>query len=162
VIVIVEGPDGAGKTQLARQLAQDHQLLYHHEGPPPVGVDPLHHYGSILEHARYVPSGIVFDRFALGERVYGPMLRGKDGLGEDGWRIFTRLLKAADATTILCLPPFATCHANWASGRPELFHEERLLEDSYLRWAFFATSSDYAIDLVYDYTRDPFPTLRTS
>lgn len=156
MIVIIEGPDGAGKTHLAQALANQHGLTYHHEGPPPAGVDPLYHYGSLLEEARATRAGVVFDRFALGERVYGPILRGKDGFGDDGWRVFTRLLRAAGAHHILCLPDYTTCYDSWASGRAELFHNRTLFGQTYSGWTHWSHRQlDAQITLVYDYKRDP-------
>ena len=39
-VVVLEGPDGGGKTALANELVR-HGYTYHHEGPPPKNVDPL-------------------------------------------------------------------------------------------------------------------------
>jgi hypothetical protein len=158
VIIILEGPDGSGKTTLARQLCKEHHLLYRHEGPPPAGIDPLYHYGRILDAAR--DTGGVFDRFALGERVYGPILRGRDGLGPSGWRVFRRLLWASGAHTILCLPDYATCYANWSDGsRRELIPEEDRFRATYDAWHEVLSMQNSSVDLVYDYTRDRFPCL---
>jgi MoxR-like ATPase len=67
MIVILEGPDGAGKTTLAEQLAKKYGLVYKHEGPPPPKVNVLEYYGQLLDEAR--GKNVVFDRLALGERV---------------------------------------------------------------------------------------------
>lgn len=144
MVIIIEGPDGAGKTVLAKQLCSKYNLDYHHEGPPPRHVDALEYYGSILNTAERT----VFDRLALGERIYGPMLRGKDGLGGDnGWRIFNRLVKARCAYQIMCIPPFFSALANWNSGRIELFKDKALFETSYK--GFLALS--HTADHVYNY-----------
>lgn len=118
MIVVLEGCDGSGKTTLARQLCERYDLKYHHEGPPPLNVSPLEHYGWILEAARWNIKkghvrGVVFDRLALGERVYGSIYRNDDRLGADGWRVFKRLLAAADALHVVCDPGFNVCRENW-------------------------------------------------
>lgn len=158
MIVIIEGPDGAGKTQLARHLAEEYHLHYHHEGPPPAGADVFKHYADLLDGALERPT--VFDRFALGERVYGPVLRGKDGFTDERWDTFTKLLKLHGAQTILCLPSYITCHTNWSSGRPEMFDNADLFFQAYQRWAMLAMT-ERSIDHIYNYVISPIPYLIT-
>lgn len=148
MIVIIEGPDGAGKTTLAEHLSKRYWLSYHHEGPPPPGIEPLYHYAKLLDNARHPRgSGVVFDRFALGERVYGPVLRGRDAIGLDGWRVFKRLLKASGAISVLCLPSYEVCHASWASGRHELILDRQRFNATYSHWV--ALRAEF--DIIYDY-----------
>lgn len=145
MIVILEGPDGAGKTYLANELQNAFSLAYHHEGPPPEDVSALQYYGDILESMR--GKDVVIDRFALGERVYGPVLRGKDGLGEDGWRVFQRLAAAVGAIQIVCLPPPEVCWSYWREGQNELFDDEIQFWKTYAAYGYYAQQSR-----VYDYT----------
>ncbi len=158
MIVIIEGPDGAGKSTLAHALAKQHGFMYRHEGPPPTGVDPLQHYLDTLHHLQ--GTHMVLDRFALGERVYGPVLRGKDGLGPAGWIIFREHLRVMRVQTIVCLPDYDTCLKSWASGRAELIHDLPIFYETYSRWEMISREPQhYAIDHIYDYTRDPIPEL---
>jgi hypothetical protein len=151
VIVILEGPDGAGKTTLARELCASYDLEYHHEGPPPLDVDPLLFYGKLLQDARTAGRRVVFDRMALGERVYGPIYRKKDRLGELGWRVFVRLIRAAGARQILCLPSYEVCRASWASGREELLKTEDAFARSY--HAYVSLAARGIGGFRYDYTK---------
>jgi len=121
MIIVLEGPDGAGKTTLAQQLTLQFKLTKIHVGPPTleqIEGGLINHYASLLAAA--VDRDVVFDRLALGERVYGPIFRGRDALGASGWVRFDRLLRAAGAVQVLCLPRRETCLGAWSSGRPEL------------------------------------------
>lgn len=151
MIFVLEGVDGSGKTTLAKQLVTQlteryGSCVYHHEGPPPLDVDILEHYGTLLECLRTEPA--VIDRFALGERVYGPVLRGVDRLGPEGWRLMRRLYAAAGVRHVLCLPLYDVCHANWSSGRPEHFAAEGAFRQTYERFKNLAGE----VDWIYDYT----------
>lgn len=156
MIVILEGPDGAGKTTLARQLQETFKLEYHHEGPPPPGEHPLWYYGRTL--ASFRGRRIVLDRFALGERVYGPSLRGVDRLGAEGWQVFSRLTAALSAIQIIVLPPPQLCEERWRnSPKAELFDDVLLLYRTYAEFAYLATT-DFAFK-TYDPTRTAFADL---
>jgi len=144
MIVLIEGPDGAGKTILAKKLVDRFGLEYRHEGPPPKHVEPLYHYGTLLDSFR--GRNVVFDRFALGERVYGPVLRGKDRLGVLGWQIFQRLVKATGAFQVLCLTDYETCEAIWSSGRPELFKDVKKFRASYELFVDLEDTQDFVYD----------------
>lgn len=156
MIIILEGPDGAGKTTLADQLCTRYDLRYHHEGPPPSGIDALEYYGHILEGERELiaggAKGIVFDRLALGERVYGPIYREHDRLGENGWRVFQRLINAANAVQVMCLPPYQTCYESWSSGRNEMIARSKVdvFHRTYNRFDDLASPSQ----IRYDWTTD--------
>jgi hypothetical protein len=152
MIVILEGPDGGGKTVLAKLLEQKFGLRYHHEGPPPPGVHPLVHYGNLLASARRMDGGVVFDRLALGERVYGPIFRpdGGDRLGDDGWFVIQATTRALGAIQVLCLPPYEPCHATWAKRKEEggEMYADRFRE-VYSAYTRFVQTQDY----VYDWTK---------
>lgn len=151
MIIVLEGPDGAGKTVLAKMLCDRYGLEYRHEGPPPKNVWALAHYGAAYFDAVLVNMsgpGVVLDRFALGERVYGPMYRGHDDLGDEGWAIIKANLDLVAAYRILCLPPRDVCKAAWSSGREEMIKDEEVFDDIYSAWV--ATLEEH--HHVYDYT----------
>ncbi|KKK93931.1 hypothetical protein LCGC14_2687940, partial [marine sediment metagenome] len=117
-IIILEGPDGGGKTELADHFIKA-GYAYHHEGPPPRrrGWDALAHYGGLLERARRSRRDVVFDRFHLGETIYGPLTRGEDRLGIAGLKLMNRLVHATGARLWLCLPSYGACLKNWRAKR---------------------------------------------
>jgi hypothetical protein len=161
LIIILEGVDGSGKTTLAKELAQRYNAEIHHEGPPPKFMNhrvrrrpslTLGHYASILQSMR--GKNVILDRWALGERVYGPILRKKDKLGADGWTLLNRLIMASGAYQVLCMPPYKVCLANWRSRHGELIKDETAYRKTYEKYAELAVTT--APDIIYDYTKGPW------
>lgn len=138
-IIVLEGPDGAGKTYLARWLCEIYDAAYLHEGPPPKDVPALEHYSLALANAVSLAfSGrrhVVMDRWAYGERIYGPLHRGVDGLGSEGWALCASTLRRMSAIKILCLPPLNVCRMAWASGREEMIQDPVVFEATYRAYA---------------------------
>lgn len=74
-LVILEGPDGSGKTTLADKLLELGVVdQKRHVGPPRAGENLFKTYQVMLQTA---PARTVFDRCFHGELVYGPTLRGQ-------------------------------------------------------------------------------------
>lgn len=147
-VTIFEGPDGAGKTTLvdawsANGLFGDVVHLGPHKGDP---------RRELMAHLAVHPGPVAFDRFHLGEQTYGPIYRGKDGLGWIGRRAVEKALKERRAVVVLCLPPYAVCHANWARRKAdggEMFPDpanHRRVYDAYL-----TARTDLPV-VMYDYT----------
>jgi len=147
MIIILEGPDGSGKTTLANQLVLKYGLKYHHEGPPPLNPASatLYYTTKLLMLS---DSDVVIDRFAMGERVYGTIFRKNDRLGDRGWQEFRTLAERLKVVQILCMPPYFTCHAAWSSGRNEMLPDADTLHRVYDMFWTFAEDDQY----VYDWT----------
>lgn len=149
-VVILEGPDGAGKTTLARRLKAELGFNVRHEGVPPVGVDKLDYYVKIMLRALRERRPVVFDRFHLGETVYGPVMRNVDGLSYTGRILFDRLAASHGIVLRICLPSFTTCLKNWREklkAGNDYVRSRARFEDVY--WRFKALTSYYE-------TYDPF------
>lgn len=145
--IVIEGPDGAGKTTLAKGF-KDHD--YHHEGPPSDGYDLLKYYTTLLDQT----VDTIFDRHALSELVYGPLLRGKSRIS---FEEVERLYKyPTNVRLIICLPSPEICEANWArdAGKGlELFTSSILFWKSYAAFGYYANLLGIR---TFDYTRDVY------
>jgi thymidylate kinase len=112
-IIILEGPDGAGKTTLARHSSfSDH--TYYHQGP--FKTDP---YEETIKKVNGATLPAIFDRLHLGERVYGPIYRNKDLLGTRKQFQLDEMLRHRGAALIVCLPPYADALRAWQKRSEE-------------------------------------------
>lgn len=159
-LVIVEGPDGAGKTTLIRNLEPSFgRAVVRRHGAYLGESDISRHYMRDLLEAIDNRGDVVFmDRSWLSEPVYGRAARG--GLTRMTDREEQMLVSAAwvaRAVVVLCLPPYEACLSAWAS-RPA---EEYLKKSAQLRAVYdgYAASvvrwrATLPTVIVYDRTRD--------
>ena len=155
MIVVLEGPDGAGKTFLAEHLREKFGLAYHREGPPPVPRDRLAlHYTGVLFNAVMDKmgggKGTVLDRFALSQSIYGPVYRGEDDFAEE-LAYLGKTLRRIGALQVLCLPPLEMARACW-SHRAGLGEEMIVREDQWLEVYRRYEAARDTQDFVHDWT----------
>jgi hypothetical protein len=155
--IVLEGPDGSGKTTLAAALER---LGYAraHRGVPKPGLTPegmMWTYLAPLLPARGSDGLRVFDRLHLGETVYGPVMRGGSQLTELGAALIDSYVEAIDGQVVVCLPPWRFVLANWLRTKKDQYVRtpRQLLRiyQGYQRLLFGAKKNrDY---LHFDYTR---------
>lgn len=157
-VIILEGPDGAGKTTLARALSDQHHFSvvrsYGTTGYFPK-LDSQQLYKKLLEVILDAARGwypVVIDRSFLSEWCYGDVMRGTDRLGLQGIQFFGCLCKLYDVKQVICLPPFETVLANWTEKRKASWDSEKgtgdyvdaaaKLDKIYQNYRLFAAESD--------------------
>jgi len=146
--LIVEGPDGSGKTTLIERLGLKRLHLKSLRGG--VGGTTQEGWGGTdeapLAYAKQLmaaPEGTAFDRFYLSEMVYGPLLRGESAITEDEARLVRRVTSARGIGTVICLPPFRRTVANVMEEgreRPD-YQTHEFLRAAYIGWCRVSTDT---------------------
>lgn len=166
-MIIIEGPDGSGKSMLISRLKHTRRSYKSINGG--VGGDTAKGWANkrpamvayVDEVLRQQHQELVdlqptaFDRFHISEVVYGPMLRGQQTIDETDLEKINQFLRLKRVPVILCLPPFGyTFHNVRIEGRDRpAYQTYDFLKTAYDR---FQTLAPYAT-LVFDYTKDPLP-----
>lgn len=108
-LIILEGPDGGGKSTLAKSLAADHDAMVVHCGPfKQVAAGNLARlYVEAMMPAVLGYQTVIMDRCWLSEEPYGLAYRnGADRLGPDARRMLERLALRCSVAVLNCLPDF--------------------------------------------------------
>jgi hypothetical protein len=114
MIVIVEGPDGSGKSTLVDALSARKNVHVRHWG---VVDEPYKVYSEELD--RFLESDTphaVYDRFWPSEDVYGNVLRGGNRLSAGDRRLLRWRALTAGVVVILCAPPDGAIAQNVAGS----------------------------------------------
>lgn len=176
-LVILEGPDGAGKTTLAQSLAEQYGGLYVHRTYSPT-MDIWEHHAEALQiaQARAHEQLVIVDRLWPSELIYGRVFRGKGYYGPYNARSMDRVSLRFSAIHVLCIPDdieyivkthaekrakglemfdtvreVAVRYVDWARGSVVRPHDGDLVEQVSAYGGFIATRNDH---LVYDVLRE--------
>jgi hypothetical protein len=130
VIIILEGPDLAGKTTLAGRLTEawgPERTMVLNYGPPQIQNPFLEYEVEFLERLPADPEVLVIcDRLAMGELVYGPLLRARSRLTRGGLLHCEMLYSALGAVKVMLMPPLAVLHARYRERGDDLIDEAEL------------------------------------
>jgi hypothetical protein len=153
-IFVLEGPDGSGKTTLAKELqANGFQYLKCGVPTPEQQCDLLRYYGGILLNC-LVAGDWVIDRLFVGELVYGPVMRGASSLEPEEEGVLIDLCQRFNIQHVFCMPPLETVVLNWNSRRAEEYvDQEKKLHEIYAGYRRQIADFPPKFKMVYDYTR---------
>ncbi len=156
MLILLEGPDGAGKTTLATKLAFEE---YAHHGPytGATGEAIAAAMGGSLKPA-LLGKDLVVDRCWVSDPIYSPVFRGHGSrICPEYRRMLDREALAADGVIVLCQPSFEVCAKAFNSGREEMLDNEAQLRTVY---DLYRGPLDTCLPTVkYDYTQDKYQDL---
>lgn len=126
-LIVLEGVDGVGKTTLVERLADmlDEDVVIKHCGPPKG--DILKEYEWTLA-TQYRPFDVdmVCDRWHVGERVYGPLLRGASKLTPAMVQHIEMFLQSRGAMRLIIDAPLDTVIARFTKRGDDLVTPEQI------------------------------------
>jgi GTPase SAR1 family protein len=157
-LIVVEGPDGSGKTTLVQQLVQDFEGLV--EVPKVVSsqavpMEPMDNYIDKELHRGF--GWRVYDRFALISSPFYAMLPRRT-FGGDMWNAHWQRsqwykFKTIDPVIVVCLPSLATVIENVKGVENRVVVKD--IEQIYINYVnFFGTQAKNTSCMLWDY-HDP-------
>lgn len=161
MIIILEGPDGGGKTTLAETLRsrlQNNQMTHVVKHGPYKGVtseDLCKIYFRSMTQALTYDDNVIMDRSWLSEPVYGYVYRnGVNRIDMPRWRMLERVALSRGADVVQCQPDFEVCANTFISRREDEYLDTigqlKAVYDEYEQ-----LQQHTCIPVIhYDYTRD--------
>jgi hypothetical protein len=155
-MLIVEGPDGAGKTTLIQRLSEDLRLPVA-ERVVTKDAEPMADLVKWVEHN--IACGlhpVIYDRHRLiSEPIYGPALRDSVEPGFDNLRWLRnqqQRLRILNPFVIFCLPPIEMVEANVSHDDDNKVVRQNI---RLIYWLYFNLAASWTTpSLVWDYTLD--------
>lgn len=163
MIIILEGPDGAGKSTLAQRLADDlstefSKITLHHHGPYPGVKNPCVRYLASMRRRQHQGNSelVIMDRSWLSEPIYGRALRnGWDRVGPASRRMLERVAYKCGVLLVVCLPPYEVVEENWAKRKgAELIQAPEYLKSVYRDYQMKLYQETDLVPLHYDFDED--------
>lgn len=115
-MIIVEGPDGAGKSTLVESLSKEFALEVGERGVADRSklytVTRQDTYTALSEAVKGNELPQIWDRLFFSELVYAPMAERKPEFSEEESITIKRVMQALGIPIIVCLPPFKVVEKN--------------------------------------------------
>lgn len=130
MIVVLEGPDFAGKSTTAERLTSLFGGDVRWVGQPPASADLVAYYLDPIRDAVSRPDLVVFDRLHISELVYGPIFRGTSRLSRSQAAEIERELDAVGVLKVHIDAPDSLLLERFRGPRGDdmVADERRLLE----------------------------------
>ena len=126
-ITIFEGPDGGGKSTMAKEYASDTNARYVHFPAVKKITNLSRIYVEAAMPALNGEYSVVFDRSWLSESPYGNVFRhGLDRVGDYNRRMLERLFMRCGTVVVKCMPDIEVCLSAFRSRRGEEMLESEL------------------------------------
>lgn len=106
MIIIIEGPDGSGKTTLAEKLHKQTKYPIVHMSQPKTDEEKKLMLGEYLQTVRN-GKNMIFDRCWYSEMVYGPIMRGSSAISYPDMYMLEEQLAKAGAIIVYATGPKA-------------------------------------------------------
>lgn len=128
MIIVLEGPDCAGKSTTARWLKETQypNAVILKQGPP--SGDILERYLKPLEALRHDDDVVVLDRWHIGELIYGPLLRGKSLLTEQQADYIDMVMQSFGAWFFHITAPISVLGKRYDQRHDDLIRRDQLLK----------------------------------
>lgn len=118
-VIVLEGPDGGGKSFLAKELERiGYKVLPF--GVPPFEVQKdtrkmLDFFRIPLEQAMEEHPYVVCDRLHLSDYIYGPLMRGGSVMSKFNEGVIDTILDYNNGQVVICLPPMDIALQNYTA-----------------------------------------------
>lgn len=159
-MIIVEGPDGAGKSTLCEKLESHffQQGANRMDWMAEMGISrdemkevPTRRYYHALREA-YGPCTYIHDRLFFSSLVYGPLMQGNIQMSEEDRKTISRTILALACPIIVCLPPREIVHMNVSGEGHQMEGVREIIDDIYDGYQEVIVSQAYPFVMYYDYT----------
>jgi adenylate kinase family enzyme len=154
-VIIIEGPEGSGKTTLAKMLEEEAELNYHHSTGPPEDVADLDN--RLDRSMELLNMRFVQDRSPwISEPIYSALLDGPQIYPY--WNVYMAGLKAVNAKVVYCRPPdeiiFENMLQDEKSWKSASLTQRIVKKRAYLLALYDRFMEQFQPWLIYDWTRE--------
>ncbi len=168
-LLIVEGPDCAGKTTLINELMKKYQnphMIHHNAYLNDTNATLWYNYLIPMVDAynhNTIHSDLIFDRSWIAEPIYGQVMRGgQDRIQVYQKRSLERIALSLGAVVVYCLPPVETC-VGYFKDRMDIEYLNKIDQLKQVHFNYVNQSEQAQrsglYGLVYDYTNESVDSL---